>query len=70
LADEQQNLNPIIAAQPSVSSAVPQRLDSVGPANPIQLSGYVKHHKHPFLSLLKQEFNSPIHAITTNNKDF
>ncbi len=45
--------------------------DSGVASNVVPLAGYVKQHKqHPFLSLLKQEFNSPIHTITTNNRDY
>jgi len=38
----------------------------------VALQGYVNHrkHKHPFGSLLKEEFDSPIHPVTTDNKDF
>jgi len=35
------------------------------------LEGYVKgHKKHPIASFFKHEFNGPIHAISTNNKNF
>jgi hypothetical protein len=40
------------------------------PQKPLVLQGQIKHHKHPFKSLLKEEFDSPIHPITTDNKDF
>jgi hypothetical protein len=41
-----------------------------GAQNPLVLQGHIKHHKHPLRSLLKEEFDSPIHPITTDNKDF
>ena len=59
----------IITTQPSAVTTEPSS-DSGVPLKLVPLSGYVKQHKHPFLSLLKQEFNSPIHTITTNNRDY
>ena len=60
----------IITTQSSVLAAE-STSDSGVPSNVVPLAGYVKQHKHhPFLSLLKQEFNSPIHTITTNNRDY
>jgi hypothetical protein len=56
--------DPIITTQPAAVTTESSS-DSAVP-----LSGYVKQHKHPFLALLKQEFNSPIHTISTNSKNY
>jgi len=41
------------------------------PAKTAVLQGYVRHHrKHPMRSFLKEEFDGPIHEVTTDNKDF
>jgi|SRR5277367_6993418 len=61
--------DPIITTQSSAVTTESSS-DSGVPENLVPLAGYVKQHKHPFLSLLKQEFNSPIHTITTNSRDY
>jgi hypothetical protein len=59
----------LVTTSSSVSTAPETDASTAPPLVP--LSGYIKQHKHhPLLSILKQEFNSPIHTITTNNKDF
>jgi hypothetical protein len=73
--------SPVLTAQappvqlvttPSLVTTAPDT-DASSAATPplVPLSGYLKQHKHHLLlSILKQEFNSPIHTITTNNRDY
>jgi hypothetical protein len=56
------------------AATVPSAKAAQGSQKSIALQGYVKHHhhkpKHELGSLLKKEFDSPIHAVETDNKDF
>jgi hypothetical protein len=56
---------PIVTAQAPAAQLV-----TAPTSDGIQLAGYVKHHHNPFLAALKKEFDSPIHTITTNNRNF
>jgi len=56
---------------PSLKNASsPTNNQAVSQSKTVVLQGQIKRHKHPFKSLLKEEFDSPIHPITTDNKDF
>jgi hypothetical protein len=58
----------------SSAAASPAAQGTPTTQKPLALQGYVKHHhhhpKHGLGSLLKKEFDSPIHAVETDNKDF
>jgi hypothetical protein len=60
----------VTTATPSSAALVESAPAPLAESNPLPLSGYVKHRHHPFLALLRKEFDSPVHAITTNNRNF
>jgi len=56
------------------TTVTPNAKTTAATHKPQALQGYVKHHhhkpKHELESLLKKEFDSPIHGVETDNKDF
>jgi hypothetical protein len=66
--------NKATSAPVPAAAAAPSAKAAQGSQKSLALQGYVKHHhhkpKHELGSLLKKEFDSPIHAVETDNKDF